>query len=133
MHRDSLGWPGAKMAAVLPKTPWNTDRINTGRAPPQLRLSRARRNGPDDGHGYFVLKIKKIVQISIVSFRPEVCVGYPLYQLRRDAHPITSFTNTVLNNVAHAQIGCDPSDVDVLDLEGKYRVAGYDFEIPEAG
>jgi len=83
--------------------------------------------------GDFVLQIKKVGQVAIVSFGHDVMAGICLDQLRSDAHPAARLAHTALEHIARAQFLSDRFDVEGLAFVGKGRRAGDDRKGAPAG
>ena len=53
-----------------------------------------------DSLGYFVLKLKDIFEVAVVSFGPDVMSGLGIDQLRGDTQPPARLAHAALDDVA---------------------------------
>src|SRR5262245_55416363 len=58
-----------------------------------------------------VLDGEDVIQLAVITLSPAMSAGERIDQLRADADAITSTTNTAFEDVAHAELAADLSDV----------------------
>src|SRR5580692_3182369 len=79
-------------------------------APPHaadFRVAQVGFDCSDDLVGYFVLQCEDIVELSIITLRPDVRTVFRIYQLRNDTHPRSCFADTAFENVTHPKFAAD--------------------------
>jgi len=73
----------------------------------QFRLDRSGNSGGD-----FVLHGKHVVDLAVVSIRPELKAGRGVGQARRDAHAMAGFADAAFEHIARAKL---PAGFDGID------------------
>ena len=88
--------------------------------------------GGDDGRGHLVLDGEDVLEVAVVSFRPEVVSGGAVDELGGDADPVARLAHAAFEHVAHAELPGDGAHVHGLALVGERGVAGDDEELADA-
>ncbi|MNM99811.1 hypothetical protein D3C81_1123810 [compost metagenome] len=97
------------------------------------RFAQAAEQRLHDLAGDLVLHGEDIVQAAIEAFRPQMIAAYCVDQLGVDAHAPRGASCAALQQVAHAEVLCDPAHVHRLALVGESRVAGDDEQAGDPG
>jgi hypothetical protein len=58
-----------------------------------------------------VLQIEDVLESAIIFFRPQMCAGFRVDKLRRDAQPIAGLAHAAFKHVANAEVAPDSSHV----------------------
>src|SRR5262249_19148420 len=73
------------------------------REPRPLRGSNRRANFAGDRTGDVLFQCQNVLGVAFVAFRPKVCIGWTMNQLRRDSHATTRLLNRSFDDAFDAQ------------------------------
>ena len=76
-----------------------------------------------DRFGDFILQRENVVEIAVITLRPDMISGCSVGQLSRDAHSISGAANTSLENIRDPEFVGDGYDFERLAFIGERRVA----------
>ena len=102
-----------------------------GTALPELRVVAHHQlglQGHDDVAGDLVLHLENVLDLSVVTFGPEMAGVGGIDQLRGDAHPVAAAPDTAFEHELHAEFGGDILHADGFTFVRKRRVPRDDGE-----
>ncbi|MND77852.1 hypothetical protein D3C80_695530 [compost metagenome] len=97
--------------------------LDTPRPVARRRCAQPAEQRLDDLAGDLVLDGEDILQVAIEAFRPQMLATCRVDQLGVDAHPPCGAPCAAFQQVAHAEVLCDPAHIHRLSLVGEDRVA----------
>jgi hypothetical protein len=100
-----------------------------GSAPHGLGYLQCRFDVAGDARCHLVLEAENIRERAIEAFRPKMCAGECIDQLRGDAHLFTRLAHRALEHIAHAKLVPDRLHVHSLTFVDEGRIAS-DHEQP---
>ena len=86
----------------------------------------ARHDCADYRQGHLVLQRKDILDLTVITFGPNLRPGRRVGQLTGDAQVVSGLANASFKNVTHAELASDLFDIDSFALVGEARIAGDD-------